>query len=177
MRVTCLAVVVMACGAPPPRRQVVAPAIRLWAVRDQVLKVPPALTFERQSTCLSEGNPAFGGQFTGGPARVVTLRAADRRIEAVFSCDADSPLEWLWVYPASAPDVRYVISFTEAGVSIDLRTAGAWQRICDEDHCRVGLSRPELAFWDEQWKALGDVQNVSELAVALDAAVSAMRRP
>lgn len=182
-RLASLMLCMAACGGSSSPSVVEAPAavptrgaassLRIWAVREQIMKVPDTLTFVRQTACLPEGDAAFESLFTGGPAKVVTLRAADRRIDATFSCGDGEPfLHWLWVYPASVQDVRYLVAFTEAGVSLELRIDGAWQRICDERRCKLGLSPEETAFWSAQWEAIGELLNVSDQAVALDAAIS-----
>lgn len=161
---------------PPPGGRGVEPMMRLWPIRAELLKVPVDLAFVDESPCLSERDPAFGDLFVDGSTRIVRLRASNRRVEAWITCNASEFTSAIWVYPTTAKDIRYLISFTEAGISIEIREAGGWTRECDEARCRGKLSDAERDFWSAQWTAVGELLNLSEDVSHLEEQVTRARR-
>lgn len=144
---------------------------RLWRLRDQVLRVPADLALEQRSACLPEDDPRFEGLFVGGQTQILTLRASASRIEAWQSCAGDS-LIGVFIYPHGIEDLRYLVSYVEAGISIDVRADGTWARACDEDKCEPGrLAEPEQAFWAAQWEKVSLIDDLSADAAALEAAI------
>ncbi|MBK7534323.1 MAG: hypothetical protein IPI49_02920 [Myxococcales bacterium] len=144
---------------------------RLWRLRDQVLRAPADLALEQRSACLAEDDPRFEGLFVGGQTQILTLRASASRIEAWQSCAGDSLIS-VFIYPHGVEDLRYFVSYVEAGISIDVRADGMWARACDEDKCKPGrLAQPEQAFWAAQWEKVSLIDDLSADAAALEAAI------
>lgn len=144
---------------------------RLWRLRDQVLRVPADLALEQRSACLPEDDPRFEGLFVGGQTQILTLRASVSRLEAWQSCTGDSLIS-VFIYPHGVEGLRYLVSYVEAGVSIDVRADGTWARACNEGRCEPGrLAEPERAFWAAQWEKVSLVDDLSADATALEAAI------
>lgn len=158
----------LATGSPS------APAMRLWPIRTKILLVPDDLAYRGESSCLPEEDPAFGGLFVGGPTRIVTLAAADRRIEAWVSCSPGEFTNVIWIYPAQSPEIRYMLSYVEAGLAVFVRND--WDRACEGATCDHRMSAAEQSFWRAEWKSVGNLLSLSEPVVALEAAVTRIRK-
>lgn len=182
-RASFLVLVLVACGGAPsaPRAPTAAPSApaaprhetRLWRLRDQVLRAPEDLAFDQRTACLAEEDPRFEGLFVGGQTQILTLRSSVSRIEAWMSCEAPI-LVGVFIYPRDAEDLRYFVSYVEAGVAIDVRVEGVWARACNERTCKPGqLAEPDQAFWEAQWENVSLVDDLSTDAMALEAAILA----